>query len=326
MPGSINVFLVFLLGITAMENTEAQSPNLRLEPEQIVYIAGESLSLRCVADMPSSITGYSFFKDGRVIANNSASNTFIISSLSVTDAGNYFCTYYREAESRITESNHMFLRVFERPIAPTLSVEPQRRVFLVNQAVIIRCNLPGSEKATEVDLYKDGTITYDADNFGVLSLLNTEKRNTGNYSCQYKSTRSARIVDSHPSNQEALAVIDLPPTPVLRYANRLQNQNRQVEIVCEIPNLFSSSLIHGYCFYRNGGEISCKVTNQFVMDYDLEFDGCYFCRSFVNVLGEKILSDKSTEIFLTTEESNTRSCQTPNSTSGYGLSRQGICS
>lgn len=101
----------------------------------------------------------------------------------------------------------------------------------------------------------------------------------------------------HISYKFFLYFSDLPPTPVLRYANNLQNRSSQVEIVCEIPS--PSSLINGYHLYRNGGEIASNQANRFTINYNLEFDGCYFCRSFVNILGQEILSNKSREVFLT---------------------------
>ncbi|XP_056383951.1 immunoglobulin superfamily member 1-like [Hyla sarda] len=330
MSGANNIFIVFLLGNTAMMNTEAQKPFLRLEPEQPGYIVGESLTLRCIAEMPTRITGYSFFKDVIPIAINSSSNRLTISSLSLTDAGNYFCTYYIASAGTQTESQYIDLKVFELPPTPTLSVEPQKNVFVVNQSLVIRCQLQRGQSATEISLYKNESIIYEADNFGVLSIANTEKRNSGSYTCQYRTIISGRTVDSRLSNQKTLVVIDLPPTPILRYANNVQSQSGQIEIVCEIQD--PSSLIHGYRLYRNGGEIlSRRDVNQFVIDYSLKFDGCYSCRSFVDILGEEVLSPKSTEVFLTLDERNSssflerdrRSCQVQNSTTDYGLSKQG---
>ncbi|XP_044130721.1 immunoglobulin superfamily member 1-like isoform X1 [Bufo gargarizans] len=312
MSGAISFLMVFLLGNTAMMNTEVYIPTLRLEPEETVYIVGESLSLRCVADMPTSVSGFSFFKDAAVIANNSVSNRLTIPSLSTMDSGNYICTYYQETTGTQQESNFIDLKVFERPTAPILTVEPKKNVFVVNESVVIRCNLPRGQSATGVSLYQDERILSEADDFGVLSLAKTERRHTGKYTCDYETVISGRTLTSHVSNQETLVVIDLPPTPILRYANN-QKQTGQVEIVCEIPNPPSSFLIQGYRLYRNGGEISSNKANQFVINYHLEFDGCYFCRSFVNVLGEEILSHKSAEVFLPIEGSNTKSCQNPNS-------------
>lgn len=322
MSGAINFFMVFLLGNTAVMNTEAQTPSLRVEPEQPVYITGESLSLRCVADMPRSITGYNFLKDAALIANNSASNRLVISSLSITNAGNYFCSYYKEAADTIPHSNNIDLKVIERPLPPTLSVEPQKYIFIADEPVVIRCRLPRDQSATEIYLYQNESVIKESDNFGVLSLANIKKTNTGRYTCLYKTDVSQRTIDSSISNQEALIVIDLPPTPVLRYANNLQNRSSQVEIVCEIPS--PSSLINGYHLYRNGGEIASNQANRFTINYNLEFDGCYFCRSFVNILGQEILSNKSREVFLTLDEGNTRDCETQNSPGAYGLSRQGV--
>ncbi|KAM4051148.1 immunoglobulin superfamily member 1-like isoform 3-T3 [Anomaloglossus baeobatrachus] len=324
MFGTINLFLVFFIRNTAMAQTEVPRPILLFEPEQPVYITGDSLSMRCFVDMQTRITGYNFFKDSKMISNNSASSRMTLPPLYMMDAGNYFCTYNTEVSSRVPESNAITLRVLDPPPAPALSFEPQRNVFVVNQSLVIRCHLPGEQQATEVYLYKNEMIVRGADNFGGLFLENTERRNTGNYTCRYKVDISGRTVDSRPSDTKPLVVIDLPQTPVLRYGNNIQNQSRQVEIVCEIPNP-SFSIIHGYRLYRNGGEIfSVRQQNQFVINYNLEFDGCYSCRSFVDILGEEILSPKSAEVFLTLEASNRRVCEMQNSSSEYGLSTQGF--
>ncbi|XP_073509551.1 immunoglobulin superfamily member 1-like [Phyllobates terribilis] len=324
MPGFINFCIVFLLGNTAMAQIEVPRPTLIVEPEQPVYFAGESLSLRCFADMQTRITGYNWYKDSELITNNSTSNILVNFPLSIKDAGNYFCTYYREATSRVPESNSISIKVLDLPSAPALSFEPQRNVFLVNQSVAISCHLPAKPIATEVYLYQNERIIYGADNSGGLSLANAERINTGNYTCQYKTVISGRTVDSRPSARKPLVVIDMPPTPSLRYGKNIVNQSGQVEIVCEIPNP-SFTLIHGYRLYRNGGEIfSVRQQNQFVINYSPEFDGCYSCRSFVNILGEEILSSKSPEIFLTLEANNRKNCQEQNSSSAKGLSTEGI--
>ncbi|XP_073431659.1 immunoglobulin superfamily member 1-like [Dendrobates tinctorius] len=324
MSGVINFCIVFLLGNTAMAQIEVPRPTLIFEPEQPVYFAGESLSLRCFSEMQTRITGYNFFRDSELMVNNSASSRLML-QLSLMHAGNYFCTYYTEATSRVPESNSITLKVIDLPPAPALLFVPQRNVFLVNQSVTIRCDLPEKQGVTAVSLYQNDRIIYGADNFGGLSLTKTERSNTGNYTCRYKTDIPGRNgVDSRPSDRKPLIVIDMPPTPSLRYGKNILNQSDQVEIVCEISNP-SFSLITGYRLYRNGGEIfSVRQKNQFVINYSLEFDGCYSCRSFVEMLGEEILSPKSAEIFLTLEANNRRNCQEQNSASDNGLSLQGI--
>ncbi|KAG8596382.1 hypothetical protein GDO81_001877 [Engystomops pustulosus] len=298
---------------------DAYSPRIRLEPERPVYIVGDSLSVRCDTDSPISISSYHFFKDAKLVTNTSSTNRLLIQSLSIMDAGDYLCASYT-AEGNISQSHLVKINVFAIPPAPKLVVEPLRNVFLVNQSVVIRCLVLDGQSAKSIQLYQNGAILFEADNFGVLSLNNTQKRHSGNYSCKYMTDISGRVVESHPSNQAMLAVIDLPPTPILRYAKSLRIQSNEIEIVCEVPNPSIPSLINGFCLYRNGGEVLCQQSNRIVMNYDLEFDGCYFCRSVVNLLGEEVLSRKSNEVFLTLIESNVRSC----TASEYGLSRQGI--
>lgn len=95
----------------------------------------------------------------------------------------------------------------ERPLPPTLLVEPQKYIFIADEPVVIRCRLPRDQSATEIYLYQNESVIKESDNFGVLSLANIKKTNTGRYTCLYKTDVSQRTIDSSISNQEALIVI-----------------------------------------------------------------------------------------------------------------------
>ncbi|XP_075068297.1 Fc receptor-like protein 5 [Mixophyes fleayi] len=326
MPWLINFLMVILFGNSVMVYTEAlSSPTIRLEPEQPVYFVGETVTLRCVAVAQLTATGYTFYKDGIVISDTYSSTSRLdIAQLTKSDSGNYFCTFFMEGANISLESNKIDLKVFDRPPSASVSVEPQRNVFIKEQSVVLRCQLPIGQSASEVTLYQNGRPIYESDNFGILTLAKVETKHTGNYTCGYKIINSGRSVESYPSKEEPLVVIDQPSTPNLKFTYGFHSQSGQVELVCEVQ-YSSFSPINGYRFYRNGRELARQQVNYSLMNYSLEFDGCYYCQTFVKILGQEIVSPKSSEHFLAREEGNRdRVCQEQNVPNRYDLSTQGI--
>ncbi|XP_077323006.1 uncharacterized protein LOC143956686 isoform X2 [Lithobates pipiens] len=273
--------------------------------------------MTCVANNPSTVTGYIFYKDAAVTSNTS--KNILTIDLKRSDSGTYFCIYYTENGIKSAESIILNLRVLERPPAPSLFVTPQRHVFIKNNPAVLQCVVPReqSSAATGITLYQNGRKISESDNFGVLNYTELQITNTGNYSCGYSVTVSGRTIDSQLAKEEVLIVIEQPPMPTLHN----QKQTREVELVCVVQNP-SFSQIHGYQFYRNGKEIkSSNQVNPFTLDYALFLDGCYSCEAFVTILGEKILSQRSLERFLSLEETDQGQCQenTPSILSKPGL-------
>lgn len=324
MPGTRN-YLTLLLSwsLTTWYIEALTSPVIRFEPEQTVYIVGELITMRCVANNPSTVTGYIFYKDSAETSNTSSN--ILTLNLKTSDSGNYFCIYYTENGSKSSESNFVDLRVREQPPTPSLFVTPQKHVFIKDQSAVLQCQLPKGQSSavTGITLYQNGRATYESDNFGVLRYTELQIKNTGNYSCEYTVNISGRIIQSQLAKEEVLLVIEQPPMPRLRYAYSLQSQTLQVELVCDVLNS-SFSQIHGYRFYRNGIEIeSSNRVNLFTFNYTLIFDGCYSCRTFVTLLGEEILSQRSFEQFLSLEGRDQRQCQ-ENTSEGSILSKPGL--
>ncbi|XP_077323004.1 Fc receptor-like protein 5 [Lithobates pipiens] len=325
MPGARN-YLTLLLSwsLTTWYIEALTSPVIQFEPEQAVYIVGEVITMRCVANNPSTVTGYIFYKDSAATSNSTSSNILTF-NLKTSDSGNYFCIYYTNNGSKSSESNFVDLRVLEQPPTPSLFVTPQRHVFIKDQSAVLQCQVPKeqSSAATGITLYQNGRETYESDNFGVLSFSELQIKNTGNYSCDYTVNISGRIIQSQLTKEEVLLVIEKPPMPRLRYAYSQQSQTRQVELVCDVLNS-SFSQIHGSRFYRNGIKIeSSNQVNHFTFNYTLSFDGCYSCQTSVTLLGEEILSQRSFEQFLSVEGRDQRQCQ-ENTSKDSILSKAGL--
>ncbi|XP_072271274.1 uncharacterized protein [Pyxicephalus adspersus] len=297
-------------------------PGIRFEPEQSVYIVGERMTMRCVADRPSTVDTYTFYKDSVIISDRTSTSILTFSNLKLNDSGAYFCIYNTSNGEKSSESIEIKLEVFEQPDSPLLDVTPQRKVFIKDQSAVLRCQLPNTHvSVTEITLYKNGRETFESDNFGVLNYTKLQIMNTGNYSCTYTAIQSGRTLKSFFSFEQTLIVIDQPPTPRLRFA--YSHQHQQVELACEVQNP-SFSNVHGYRFYRNGVEIKSSFeVNHFTFNYTLNFDGCYFCRTYVKILEEVILSPKSFEQPLSLNVNDTILCQ-ENMNKNILYSKQGL--
>ncbi|XP_068127613.1 uncharacterized protein [Hyperolius riggenbachi] len=296
--------------------------SIRFVPEQPVYLAGEGLTMRCVIHNPATILLYSFYKDGAQIRANQSSNVLSFPALSKSDSGEYFCTFYRESEKRFLEVGKIMLQILDPPLVASLIVNPQRKVFIKDQSAILTCRIPTGQPTTAVAIYQDGRQIFN-NNSGILNLINIQQ-NSGKYSCGYTVNLQGRMVQSNPSGEVDILVIEPLPTPRLRYANGYQNQSGEAELTCDIRNTQSLPVL-GYRLYRNDGEIQSNnqgTGNRFFLTQS--FDGCYSCRVFVTILGQEILSPKSSEIFLPTEGRNGRQCEGENLTNVHALSKQGL--
>ncbi|OCU01523.1 hypothetical protein XELAEV_18007314mg [Xenopus laevis] len=134
-----------------------QVPVIRFEPEQIVYIQGEAITIRCLAENPSTVRNYRYYKD-------------VLETLKTNN--NILTKPYSRRWDDSTESNHIALNVIERPATPSLSLQPQYSVFVIGQEVTLSCLVPNCVGVTAIILYQDRRLLPEADNFGVLDFPN----------------------------------------------------------------------------------------------------------------------------------------------------------
>ncbi|OCT98057.1 platelet glycoprotein VI [Xenopus laevis] len=308
---AVTVCFIIIIIMSMVFTGAAQVPIIRFEPAQTVYIQGEALTMRCVAANPSNIRSYSYYKDG--LETQKASNNILTKpSLAKTDSGLYFCTYSGTLNDS-NESNSITLNVIERPASPSLSLQPQYSVHFIGQQVTLSCLVQNRVGVTGITLYQDGRPLPEADNFGVLRIMEFQERNTGNYSCVYTIQVSGRDIESLSSEYKTLAVTQPLPVPTLRvFPSNPQTENTEVRLICETS---SPSTIHGYRFYRDGKELTGTTgqkENVFVIaGYNNLFEGCYFCQTFRVKLAQEIKSSESSLSFLTDKvsESDRRGCE-----------------
>ncbi|KAM4707568.1 Fc receptor-like protein 5 isoform 1-T1 [Discoglossus pictus] len=322
MADALTLILIWML----LATLEALSPpQLRIEPEQPVYIVGESVTLRCVAEDPATIQSYNFHKDGAVVLSKDSSRQIV--SLSILDkdaSGLYSCTYTREGNISFP-SNNLQLNVIERPVAPSLSLVPEQPIYFTGQLVTLSCLFQKKPEIAGVFLFRNGFAAEGADNFGGLTLQNIREGHAGNYTCSYRITDRGREVESQMSENRILMVTKPLLLPTLRFhPNSLQVPGEQVQLICESPN---ASIIKGYKFYKDGKERERSNSEERIFTithYTQEFEGCYFCQTYKIEFGQKILSPESFEKFLTARVEGGRGCRVQDSEVNSSFSHPGI--
>eukprot|EP00079_Xenopus_tropicalis_P030626 XP_012826757.1 PREDICTED: Fc receptor-like A isoform X2 [Xenopus tropicalis] len=196
-------FIIIIILSTALTGA-AQVVVIRFEPERTVYIEGEALTIRCLAEKPSNIRSYSFFKDG---SETQKTNSNILSKplLTRTDSGLYFCTYTRTTSNDSTESNPITLNVIEPFPVPTLRVFPSNPQT-ENTEVQLICETALPSTIHGYRFYKDGReVTGTAgqkDNVFVIAEYNSLSE--GCYFCQTFRVELAQEIKSPESSMRFL--------------------------------------------------------------------------------------------------------------------------
>ncbi|XP_068127612.1 basement membrane proteoglycan-like isoform X1 [Hyperolius riggenbachi] len=301
--------------------------SLRVQPQRNVFTRDQSVLLRCIVPTGQRLSGITIYQNGRQNFKADDFGVLNLTKVQISDEGKYSCGYGVEVSGEMVQSDpsreENIIVIDPLPVA-SLRVQPQRNVFIRDESALLRCIVPPWQHPSGVTIYQNGRENFKADDFGVLNLSKIQISDEGNYSCGYRVDVSGEMVYSIPTGEESIIVREPLPTPRLRYANGYQNQSGEAELTCDIRNTQSLPVL-GYRLYRNDGEIQSNnqgTGNRFFLTQS--FDGCYSCRVFVTILGQEILSPKSSEIFLPTEGRNGRQCEGENLTNVHALSKQGL--
>ncbi|XP_053555904.1 immunoglobulin superfamily member 1 [Bombina bombina] len=312
--GFYSTFTIIFISVLHGAHAASERPTFILEPENPVYIVGDSVAMRCLAENPTTISSYEFYKDGAKISeyrNDNRNHLLRINSITKQNEGFYFCNYVRANIS--AESNSVKFNVIERPYAPSLIVDPPQMFYFTGQSVTLRCLVRKDRQILGIFIYKNGIQVDEADNFGVLIYANIRTINAGNFSCAYTLSESNLIVQSAQTKVTTLVVTDPLPSPSLRfYPNLPEIQGREIKLLCESPK---PSTIRGYRFYKNGNDLTrgaMHLENVFIItNYNNVSEGCYFCVAYRIEQGIEIPSAESNSLFLTSNGRSLRHHKSP---------------
>ncbi|XP_029437445.1 uncharacterized protein LOC115078642 isoform X2 [Rhinatrema bivittatum] len=180
----------------------AAAPSLAFEPEQTVYISdSDKLTMRCVAPNPSTLKGYTFFRNRAAVLEDSEQNVYRLDPVREQDEGSFLCVYTTKAGVRSSESADRTLNVEEPLPAPQLFILPSP--VGVGQKVTVTCEAPGASTVTGYHFYKDGRqITEPQGSAQDTYILNGfSEADRGSYFCLYWRNMSNREILSPESQR-----------------------------------------------------------------------------------------------------------------------------
>ncbi|XP_065421414.1 uncharacterized protein LOC135975208 isoform X2 [Chrysemys picta bellii] len=202
------------------------APTLSLHPPHPEFFEGERLTLRCSAPRAAEPTGYRFFDQSGERLFKTPPDLYREAQLHLTaqlaTTGAYSCAYWRGASGQETpseKSQPVSVQVKDAPAAPSLSLNPRRRVYRAGDSVGLVCSAPPS-----VDKVKG--FQYFGDRIAVLALASSKKNYTynlnitgptvfGSYSCSYWVRVSGRNVPARRSEPVVISMRGEPCQSVI---------------------------------------------------------------------------------------------------------------
>ncbi|XP_069489991.1 Fc receptor-like protein 5 isoform X2 [Ambystoma mexicanum] len=232
------------------------TPRLILEPQNTVYIRGESVRVRCDVQMTARSTEYHFFKDGAEIATNggTAGSTFMIDTISSQSAGSYSCLYQVKEPGRILtsmRSSQMFLYVTDQPPAPAISYGPPHPVFITGETVTMQCETPSPSTVSGYRFYHAGREVAQRPGTapGIFEMGSVRVDQEGLYSCIYWAQKVGRVIPSLESIPAQVYVTEplLPPILTLVPYDGRVSDGDTITLHCLLPtqhvNLTASFIV-----------------------------------------------------------------------------------
>ncbi|KAK3518309.1 hypothetical protein QTP86_020982 [Hemibagrus guttatus] len=191
--------------------TEKPKPILTSNREGDV-LTGNSVTLYCTLKLQSAGWKFYWIKPTQSSETETETDSYIISSVSVTDGGQYRCRAGRGNPVYYTHySDALWVIVTESPKA-VMTIKPDRHVFR-GETVTVRCEIQGGgDTEWTYSWYKNDYKLYREHKTQEFSLSSVRNEDSGNYTC--RGWRSSDTQSSEISDAVTLTVSE-KPKPIL---------------------------------------------------------------------------------------------------------------
>ncbi|KAM4049121.1 platelet endothelial cell adhesion molecule-like [Anomaloglossus baeobatrachus] len=273
-----------------------QAPSIILDPKLPLYIKGETVNITCSLPEESTAISIKYIKDDREIHNSETPqrmSSYIVSNMSLENAGNYKCHYGLNISGRHISSHtssSVSIIVEDPLITPILKKAPDLQIYTVGENLVLTCQGFASES---YKIYKDGQLLQN-DFSHIIPKL--QLNNNGNYTCTYNFNKKGRHLESSRSQSVNIYVIDPLPAPKLTLGGPIKKleDGFQVILNCSAPD---DNLLRTF-YYFNTAEKN-DVTNVTAFSASLELklgpisQLSYSCEYEEELRGRKIRSGRS---------------------------------
>ncbi|XP_063769578.1 Fc receptor-like protein 5 [Pseudophryne corroboree] len=200
---------------------QPSTPVLLIQPKQLLYFEGESVTLKCQHPPIMFHAIYNFHKDNSKLESyyDTSRSEHYISSLSTKDSGNYYCQYWVSGHQRTimsSESIAQTISVTALSTSPLLNFLPSYSTFIKGENLTMECVAPSPVHVSLYRFYKEGQeFKGPLSHKGLYKVHNVTTEEQAEYTCIYWSAMSSREIPSTQSAVREIYVIDPIHPPLL---------------------------------------------------------------------------------------------------------------
>nr|XP_015201471.1 PREDICTED: Fc receptor-like protein 3 isoform X2 [Lepisosteus oculatus] len=241
---------------------------------------GDMVTLECKVDGDSKIWSYFWFKDSKQDESHINHSQYRISSVSISDSGDYSCYIVMTSDPVEQHSSKPFtLQVLERPRA-VISLGQEWSEVHAGETAVLRCSISGSYPMQSFGWYKDehtSPVHQSEDkNWTILSALESH---TGHYSCQGRSRENPSY--SKKSSPVKLKVQVTRPRTVLSL-QRLHTEvfeGDTITLSCVVEDSSPGWSFYWYKDILDKPEHKSQSSSYIVSPANLSHTGQYWCQA-----------------------------------------------
>ncbi|KAG7330482.1 hypothetical protein KOW79_006704 [Hemibagrus wyckioides] len=187
--------------------SEKPKPKLTSNHEGDV-LTGNSVTLSCTLKLQSAGWKFYWIKPTQSSENETETDSYTISSVRVSDGGQYWCRAGRGTPVYYTQySDSLWVNVTESPKA-VVTIKPDKHVFR-GETVTLRCEIQGGGEAEwTYSWYKNDYKLYREHKIQEFSLRSVRNEDSGKYTC--RGRRSSDTQGSEISDAVTLTISEKP--------------------------------------------------------------------------------------------------------------------
>ncbi|XP_058251562.1 Fc receptor-like protein 5 [Hemibagrus wyckioides] len=257
----------------ALTVSEKPKPKLTSNHEGDV-LTGNSMTLSCTLKLQSAGWKFYWTKPTQSSETETETDSYIISSVSVSDGGQYRCRAGRGNPVYSSDySDALWINVTESPKA-VVTIKPDKRVFK-GESVTLRCEIQGGgDTEWTYSWYKNDYELYRENKTQEFSLSSVRNKDSGNYTC--RGRRSSDTQTSEISDAVTLTISDVAEAVVSVSPLSWLTEGDSVTLSCEVKHSSTAWTFswYSYVLYRDS-QGSIRYNRELLSDNSRGSGGSY---------------------------------------------------